>query len=141
MNKEKLIALLEKYEQGLCSEEEEDFLINHADFSDESDGAWFNYLKHQERRAPGDLDQRIWDSINSLERGKYRLIKRISLAAASVALLISILFKTIPWQQRAMSYEEKAAVLEEALSMLEEGRQEPERKVIYEDNLIIIYTE
>lgn len=141
MNREKLVELLERYEQGLSSREEENILMKHAGLSHKAAGAWFKFLKHQKRIASDDLEMRVQDAIKSFEKGKIRFIKRISLAAASAALLVSILFISLPWQDRAMSYEEKAAVLQEALSLLEEGRQEPGKKVIYEDSLIIIYTE
>ena len=47
-----------------------------------------------------------------------------------------------PWQQKGMSYEEKAAVLEEAILMMSGTTEIPDtREILYEDEIICIYIE
>jgi hypothetical protein len=63
-------------------------------------------------------------------------------AAASLALLISLVFISPSLRnQKEMTYEEKAAKLEEALSLISENNEQADRKIIYEDEIIVIYTE
>ncbi len=138
MNREQTDKLLEKYEQGLTSVEEEKQLFAHPEDSGIDHQVWFQYVNHQKKEVPNDLEDTVWSSIQT--RKKKWLIRTISMAA-SVALLVSLFLTTNPWQKKEMSYEEKAALLEEALAMCAEKKQTIEREILYEDELLIIYTQ
>jgi hypothetical protein len=88
------------------------------------------------------LESLIWSNIHSKEKKYPKIILRALAAAASVALIITILWFPNPLKSREMSYEDKAAVLKEALSMISTAEKaKPDQEIIYEDETIIIYTE
>ena len=140
MNRED--KLLELYRKGLSSSKEDDALLNKLGESKSGPGLWFNFIKNHKKTSPADLENQIWSTIQSGESRKKRLTIRRMLAAASIALLISISLIFTPWQQKGMSYEEKAAVLEEALLMMAGTTEMPDnREILYEDEIICIYIE
>jgi len=142
MNREQVDELLEKYEQGLASQEEMDLLMEQFEDSRSGPGVWFNFVRLQKRKAPEDLNIQVWSAIQSQEKKKNRKITRFILAAASLAILISLIILSPSIRnQQGMSYEEKAAKLEEALSLISEHKKQANREIIYEDEIIVIYTE
>jgi len=142
MNREQVDELLKKYDEGLASQEEMDLLMEQFEDSRNGPGAWFNYLRLQKKKAPENLHNQVWSAIQSQEKKKNRKIIWIFSAAACLALLISIIFISPSLRsQKEMSYEEKAAKLEEALSLISENKKQAPRKIIYEDEIIVIYTE
>ena len=142
MNREQVDELLEKYEQGLASQEEMDLLMEQFEDSRTGPGVWFNYLRGQKKKAPENLNYQIWSAIQSQEKKKNRKITLFISAAASLAILISLIIISPSLRnQKEMTYEEKAAKLEEALSLISENNEQADRKIIYEDEIIIIYTE
>ena len=142
MNREQVDELLNKYEQGLASQEEMDLLMEQFEDSRSGPGVWFNYLRLQKRKAPENLHNQVWSAIQSQEKKKNRKITWFISAAASLAILISLIFISPSLRnQKEMSYEEKAAKLEEAQSLLSEHNGQTDRKIIYEDEIILIYTE
>tara|TARA_B100000683_G_C12240012_1_gene452827 strand:+ start:194 stop:541 length:348 start_codon:yes stop_codon:yes gene_type:complete len=98
---------------------------------------WFAFKKQQTPNIPVDLEDQVWENIQINERRKRIKIYGSFLAAASVCLLISLFIFNKP--QAEMSLAEKTAVLKEALAMSPSVATQQE--VIYEDNIIIIYTE
>ena len=142
MNREQENKLLELYRKGLTSSKEEDALLNQLGESGSGPGLWFSFLENNKKTVPADLENQIWSTIQSGESRKKRLTIRRVLAAASVALLISISLIITPWQRKGMSYEEKAAVLEEAIKMMVDASEIPDnREILYEDEIICIYIE
>ncbi len=142
MNREQVDELLEKYEQGLASQEEMDLLMEQFEDSWTGPGVWFNYLRLQKKKAPENLNYQVWSAIQSQEKKKNRKITLFISAAASLAILISLIFISPSLRnQKEMTYEEKAAKLEEALSLISENNEQADRKIIYEDEIIVIYTE
>ncbi len=142
MNREQVDELLNKYEQGLTSQEEMDFLLEQFENSRSGPGVWFNYLRLQKKKAPENLHKQVWSAIQTQEKKKNRKIALFISAAASLAILISFIFISPSLRnQKEMSYEEKAAKLEEALSLLSENNEQANREIIYEDEIIVIYTE
>ena len=142
MNREQVDELLNKYEQGLASQEEMDLLMEQFEDSRSGPGVWFNYLRLQKRKAPENLHNQVWSAIQSQEKKKKQKTLLFISAAASLAILISIIFISPSLRnQKEMTYEEKAAKLEEAQSLLSEHNGQTDRKIIYEDEIILIYTE
>ena len=142
MNREQVDELLKKYEQGLASQEEMDLLMEQFEDSRNGPGAWFNYLRLHKRTAPENFNSQVWSAIQSQEKKKNRKIIWIFSAAACLAILISLIFISPSLRnQKEMSYEEKATKLEEALSLITENKKQAPRKIIYEDEIILIYTE
>jgi len=142
MNREQVDELLKKYEQGLASQEEMDLLMEQFEDSRTGPGVWFNYLRLQKRKAPEDFNKQVWSAIQSQEKKEKQKTLLFISAAASLAILISIIFISPSLRnQKEMTYEEKAAKLEEAQSLLSEHNGQTDRKIIYEDEIILIYTE
>jgi len=142
MNREQVDELLDKYEEGRASQEEMDLLREQFKGSRNGPGAWFNYLSIQKRKAPENLNTEVWSAIQSHEKKKNRKITWFISAAASIAILITFIFISPSLRnQKEMSYEEKAAKLEEALSLFSEHKKQANREIIYEDEIIVIYTE
>lgn len=138
MNMEQVDKLLEKYEQGMTSSEEEAYLIKQLGDSE----LWFQYIKKQKKIAPKYIENEIWSVIQSDKRRKSRTLFKVISVAASVLLLISILWITNPLHQNKMSYQEKIATLNEALTMISNSEiNSPEKEILYEDDIIIIYKE
>jgi len=100
--------------------------------------AWGTFVKQKRVKVPRGLNDSIWASIQTRKRKKQRFLIGLSGIAASVALFMVIFINsTINFNN---SYEEKEAVLKEALSMFPNEKHTPSNKnIIYEDELIIIY--
>ncbi len=142
MNRETDKKLLEKYSEGLATQEEMDLLVNQNDSFNDVSAAWFKYLKIQRVKSPENINSQVWSAIQSQERRKIRRIKQFLLAAACIAVLISVfIFSPSLRNQKEMSYEEKVLVLEEALSLIQETTENSGRRIIYEDEIISIYVE
>jgi len=142
MNREQVDKLLELYKQGLTSSEQEDALISELGDSREGQEIWFSYIKKHQRTAPESLENQILSLIQSEDKRKKRLTIFWTLAAASVSLVIVLSLIFTPWQQKEMSYEEKAAILEEAILLASGADDAPsEREILYEDEIICIYKE
>jgi len=142
MNREQVDELLKKYEEGLASQEEMDLLMEQFEDSRNGPGAWFNYLRLQKRKAPENFNSQVWSAIQSQKKQKNRKMTLFISAAASIAILITFIFISPSLRnQKEMSYEEKAAKLEEALSLFSEHNERANREIIYEDEIIVIYTE
>lgn len=142
MNRKQVDELLDKYEQGLASQEEMDLMMEQFEDSRSGPGVWFNFLRLQKKKAPKNLNHQVWSAIQTHEKKNKRKITWFISAAASLAILISLIFITpILRNQKEMSYEEKAAKLEEALSLISEHNNQANMEIIYEDEIILIYTE
>lgn len=142
MNQEETNKLLKLYEQGRTSSEQESDLLKILGESKAEKNLWFNFLRKQKKNTPKNLEEQIWSAIQLREKKKSRYIIRAISIAASIALLISVLWITNPLKPKEMSYEEKAAVLKEALAMISlTDEAENNKEIIYEDDLLIIYSE
>ena len=138
MNKGQIEELIKKYEVGASTLSEEQFLINNADNLNPTIKPWFKFIKLNKRKAPQGLKDSLWESIQTKRIKKRRLTIGIMSAAASVIILLSITF----FGYEKQSYNEKEALLSEALSMFEntDHQVHEEQNIIYEDEMIIIYT-
>ncbi len=141
MNKENIDKQLELYYKGLTSSKEEIELLKQLDNSKKETNIWFNYIRHDKKVAPKNLESTIWASIQKRENRKRRILLRIGSVAASIILAVSVFLTVETWPQKEMSYAEKAAVLEEALAMISETQETAILgEILYEDEILIIYT-
>lgn len=140
MNKQKIDELIKKYEVGNSSLSDEHFLTDNAEQLNHTTQAWFKFIKLNKKAVPKNFNDKVWESIQTKVIKKRRLRIGIMSAAASVILLISISIYN-PWNKK-QSYKKKEALLSEALSMFENANHKlkPEQHLIYEDDMIIIYT-
>lgn len=142
MNQEELNRLLKLYEQGLTSAEEESVLLKTLGDSKDKKHLWFKFLKNYKKSIPTNLENQIWSNIQRKEKKKPKMMLRVLALAASITLVLTILWIPNPLKSREMSDAEKAAVLKEALTMISSAEERiTEQEIIYEDDLLIIYTE
>lgn len=139
MKEEPIKSLIEKYEAGTSTLEEEQFLFENADNSEATLQTWATFVTHNKIAVPDNLNTTLWDSFQKKKK-KIRSIKiGVMSAAASVLLLIS-LFIYKP-EQKKLSYHEKEILLNEALNMITDTTPiESKQRIIYEDDLITIYS-
>lgn len=137
MNKGKFEGLIEKYEQGESTLPEEQIIFDNAESIANESQAWFKFIQFNKKKAPEGLQDSIWESINKKRIVNHRLRVGMLSAAASILLLLSIMIYK-PFGN-IQSYKKKEALLNEALSMFENKKTEPELKSVYEDDMIIIY--
>ena len=137
MSKKNSDSLLEKYLAGETTlAEEEKF------FSDKTQGPgieeWSRYVKQKRKKAPPNFNDTVWASIQIRHRRKQRFLVGLSGLAASITLFIAI--SIVNTNDNDVSYEEKKALLNEALSMFSDKKSEPAKQsIIYEDDMVIIY--
>ena len=67
MNREQVDELLNKYEQGLASQEEMDLLMEQFEDSRTGPGVWINYLRLQKRKAPENLQNKVLNSYSAVQ--------------------------------------------------------------------------
>lgn len=131
-NADKLIEKYLKAESNLNEEQE----IYNAETTDSELDPWFGFAKKYRAKAPENLNNTVWQAIQTKRKRSQRLIYGLVAAAASVVLLI-----TLSVNSSKQSYKEKEALLTEALSMFKNDEPKvSERNIIYEDELIVIYT-
>jgi len=140
MEKGKFKDLMEKYAAGHSTLEEEELLIKNSKPNDQIGTQWFSYVKGKKKNPAAQLNATIWEVIKKKEKGKQTrklVISGMSIAASLLFLLFYFRPAPIP---ETKSLAEKQALLSEALSMFENNANKPNnKKVLYEDNLIIIY--
>lgn len=139
MKEKKIDNLIEKYEAGASTSQEEQFLFDNAENSGSTIEAWSTFVKRNKSEAPENFNDTLWDSFQNRNIRKRRFKIAIMSAAASVLLIIA-LFIGNPGQKK-LSYSEKEALLNQALNMFPDSEQEITKgNIIYEDEIIIIYT-
>ncbi len=141
MKKEFINKRLQSYEEGLTSSAEEKELLSLLSNSEKGANAWFKYLKLHKSKAPENLENSIWMSIQSREKRNRKTAFLKLAAAASVVLAVSIFLVARPKHYIEMSYNEKAEMLESALSLIPDNQNNKTlTEILYEDENIIIYT-
>lgn len=131
--------LIEKYESGLSSKEDELYLIEHLDESTHELNPWFQFVKHHKTKTSENFNEELWESFENKTQSKRKLILGMLTAAASVLLFLALFLGNN--KQETLSYEEKAALLNQAKNMLTKQKQGiAQQDIIYEDQNIIIYT-
>lgn len=139
MKKVDIKHLVEKYKKGTSSLEEEAFLITKKTDLNIQDEVLFEYLEKKKVPVPENLNDTLWENFKRKNNKTRKLKTLIFSAVASVALFIAF-FLIKPIEQE-MSYEEKKALLNEAKAMIANTKKQfISQNIIYEDELIKIYT-
>jgi len=148
MSREKFETLSEKYVAGDTSLSEEQFLCDNAQSVESPLKPWLQFVNQNRSRASFGLREDIWQTIQEKRSKKRRMVVGVFAAAASILLLLGI-FVFHPIQQEVRQ-NRKEQLLTEALNMFEapkgtasdeSGRETAkEAALIYEDEMIIIYT-
>jgi hypothetical protein len=140
MQDKKIKNLIEKYEAGESSLEEEKFLFDNAGDSGGTLVAWSTFVKNNKKTAAANFNETLWESFERQRNKKRRLIIGALSAAASIVLITVSLFISNT-QENELSYNEKAALLQESLEMFAsvDGAQ-LEQDIVFENDLIVIYT-
>lgn len=139
MKDDGLKKLIEKYKEGNSTLKEEQFLFNNNQNLEPSLKAWYSFIKQNRKETPNNFNDSLWKSFQNKKIKKRRLIIGMISAVASVLLLIS-LFVSKP-KEKEFSYSDKEILLNQALNMFSgTNQQEVEQNIIYENEIIIIYT-
>lgn len=141
MNREEIKKQLDLFEEGLTSTDEEKNLIHKLGGNNSKANVWFKYIKQKRIIAPKNLEDDIWATIQKREKNKKSIWLRIGSVAASIILAVSVFITINVLSQEEMSYQDKEAVLKEALAMISEHQEEfVLGEILYEDENLIIYT-
>ncbi|OFX90335.1 MAG: hypothetical protein A2W99_08235 [Bacteroidetes bacterium GWF2_33_16] len=137
MNKGRFKDLIEKYEQGESTLQEEQIIVDNTESFPNEYHAWFKFIQINKEKAPKGLQDSVWESIHKKKILNLQLKVGMLSAAASILVLLSIaIYKPFGNMQ---SYNKKEALLKEALEMFENKNTKSALKPIYEDDIIIIY--
>lgn len=138
MKDKEIKELIEKYEAGSSSLNEEQLLFDKAEHTDSGISAWSTFVKSNKIEASQGLNNSIWKTFINRKVRKRRYTVGITSIAASIALIITL---SLSNSIKDNSYNEKEAALNEALSMFARTEQEKmQQSIIYENEMIIIFT-
>lgn len=138
MNEKEIEKLTKEYEAGTSTLQEEQFLFDNAENSNSINEAWSTFVKRNRIEAPEDFNDKLWKSFQKRTVRKHRFKIGIISAAASVILIIALSIGN--FGQKELSYNEKEALLHQALDMFSEPEHEvTQESILYEDEIIIIY--
>lgn len=139
MKEEEIENLIEKYKAGTSTLDEEQFLLEHTKDSESAMGVWFEFAKKQKREVAEGFSDTLWQSFQNRKAKRRRLWIGAMSVAATVLLLIAFLIDAPKPQE--LSYHQKEALLAQALDLLADAEEaKSEENIIYENELIIIYT-
>jgi hypothetical protein len=122
----------DKYLKAETSLEEEKVLFENNGALDEGVAAWVKYVQKSRKTSPKGLKERLWSSISN----RTKVVRFGTFAAAASILMVFAFYFISNSSGDEMSLAEKKAKLEEVYAMLDEPQN-----IIYEDELIILYTE
>lgn len=138
MNDEKYKGLLKKYFAAESSLDDEENLFNAEDKGPGIE-EWSRYVKQKKKTVPANFNDVVWDGIQIRKKRRQRFLIGLSGLAAAIAIFVSMFISNSA--NKNISRDEKEALLNEALSMFSEETQGPaKQRIIYEDDIIIIYT-
>ncbi|GEO20528.1 hypothetical protein [Cyclobacterium qasimii] len=141
MEKGEIKKLMEKYAAGHSTLEEEELLIKNSTDNESIETQWFKYVKGKKQNPKTGFNDKIWEAIKKKE--KKRLTRKLIIGGMSIAAsLLFLLFYLRPAPiPETKSLAEKEALLKEALAMFENNTiKTNNKKVLYEDEIIIIYS-
>ncbi len=139
MKEDKFDKLFKKYQEGKTTLKEENILFNKEQNSSPSLQAWFVYAKNNRIKMPKNLNDTLWDSFKIKLRSRRKFTFAIMSAAATIILFITFFIGYT--NHNKLNYNEKKALLNQALNMFpDEKKTEFQHEIIYESNLIVIYT-
>lgn len=128
--------LFKKYLNASTSLEEEEKLFNKENQQPEVE-AWSKFVALNKTKIPENLEPSIWKTIEKKKKRQQHMIYYWSGIAASIIFLVAVTFN---YKSTEMNYEEKAALLNEALAMFPEDNHKIDNQdIIFEDDTIIIY--
>jgi len=131
--------LIKKYKEGQSTLNEEHVLFECTENLEPSIDAWSTFVKHNKREAPKDFNAHLWQSFQKRTNNKRKLSISVLSAAASVVVLMAF-FLGNPKQDQ-LKYAEKEAMLTLAKKMVSNSDAvETEERIIYENDIVIIYT-
>tara|TARA_R110001606_G_scaffold122831_1_gene255913 strand:+ start:282 stop:716 length:435 start_codon:yes stop_codon:yes gene_type:complete len=141
MEKGEIKNLMEKYASGHSTLEEEELLIRNSNDNESLETEWFKYVKRKKKNPTTGLNDKIWEVIKKKKKKSHTrklLIGGMSIAASFLLLLFYYRPAPIP---ESKSLAEKEALLKEALAMFDNKTiKSSNKKVLYEDEIIIIYS-
>lgn len=137
MNSRETDDLIKKYLAAESTLKEEEKLFNSKNQRPGIE-QWSTYVKQKRQKAPANLNASIWATIQAKKRKKQRHLVRLSGLAASIVIFMAFfIYNTV---NKHSEYEEKEALLNEALSMFTEEKNTAEKQsILYEDDMVIIY--
>lgn len=139
MEENKADSILKKYKEGQSTLSEEQFLFDNTENLEPSMKAWSTFVKNNKTTTPIDFNERLWASFETKRNRKRKVLIGALSVAASVSVLIA-LFLTHPAPEE-LNYSEKEALLNIAREMVNHtDLAEIEERVIYENDIVIIYT-
>ncbi|MBT8243633.1 MAG: hypothetical protein HKP48_06600 [Winogradskyella sp.] len=138
MKKEHIKDIFEKYKNGETSLKDEQFLFENVSELDSSLANWITSKKENKKEIPENFNEKLWKSFEKKTQPKNRLVKRVLLVAASITLFFSLYIKN--QQESTQTLWEKEALLIDAKSMFPETEQNTNLEIIFEDELITVYT-
>jgi len=141
MEKGEIKKLMEKYAAGHSTLEEEELLIKKSTDDESLETQWFQYVKGKKQNPRTGFNDEIWEDVKKKEKKKQirkLIIGGMAIAASLLFLLFYLRSAPIP---ETKSLAEKEALLKEALAMFENNTIiTTNKKVLYEDEIIIIYS-
>lgn len=139
MEENKAERIIKKYKEGQSTLSEEQFLFDNTENLNPSMKAWSTFVKNNKTTTPKDFNEHLWASFKTKRNRKRKLLIGALSVAASVSVLIA-LFLTHPAPDE-LNYSEKEALLNIAREMVNQtDLAEIEERVIYENDIVIIYT-
>lgn len=138
MKEERIKELINKYKAGTTSTEDEVELQHNYEKLEPTHKHIFRFIQQQKTKAPQHFNEEQWQIFERKQKGlKAKRYAWISVAA-SIVLVVS-LFLMKPNKDK-MDLAQKQALLEEALLMIESSTEDNKQTILYEDELVIIYT-
>jgi len=137
MKEERIKEMISNYKSGKASIEEERYLQQHAEHLEQHENGLFTYIRDRKISAPSDFNAKQWEIFE--RKQNQRKINRYSVLAVAASILVLVGFFLTTPSTNGMDLAEKQALLIEALQMTE-STQEPTKTILYEDELVIIYT-
>ncbi len=137
MNENRIRKLIEKYQRGETSLQEEQLLFDQKDGLDSGFNAWSNYLENNKIKPPADFNNNAWQKFQATHSVQRNGFVGLSVAAASIVFMLSFLISN-HWSGK-QSEMEKKLLLSQALNLVAESEENME-EVLYENDMIVIYT-
>ncbi len=139
MSEENINDIIKKYKAGTSSLEEEKILFNSTDLADDSIKPWASFVKKTKIETPENFNEKLWTSFDAKTKNPSKLKVGVLSAAASIALIFSLLFYNS--NKSELSESKKSVLLEEAKSMFaDKNKEKAVYKKILENDLIIVYS-
>jgi hypothetical protein len=132
-------SLIDKYENGFSSIDDEKILNDQLIDSDDALHSWSEFIKEHKATAPKDFKEDLWKKFEPKTNSSRKLALGFISIAASVLVFLTLFFNNNNSSQE-MTYQDKAALLNQAKEMLFDQDVVVQKNIIYEDNTIIIYT-